>query len=99
MGTNLYVGNVSFSTVEGDLQAMFSQVGNVLRCSLVTDKQTGRSRGFAFVEMSAEAEAQTAISQLNGKELDGRPLKINEAKPREDRPPRRFSDEGGDRRG
>ncbi len=101
MGTNLYVGNVSFNTMENDIQELFSQCGTVTRCNLIADKYTGRSRGFAFVEMSTDAEAQAAIEQLNGKELDGRALRINEARPREERPPRRDDRRGGydDRRG
>ena len=93
MATNLYVGNISFNTMESDLQELFSQAGNVVRCNLITDRYTGRSRGFAFVEMSTEEEAQAAIQKFNGHELDGRALKVNEARPRGDRPDRR----GGDR--
>ncbi len=103
MGTNLYVGNISFNTMENDLNELFAQCGTVARCNLIADKYTGRSRGFAFVEMSTEEEAQAAIEKLNGKELDGRALRINEARPREDRPPagRRPPRGGGydDRRG
>lgn len=101
MGTNLYVGNVSFNTMENDLNELFAQCGTVARCNLIADKYTGRSRGFAFVEMSSDAEAQAAIDKLNGHELDGRALRINEARPREDRPPRRDDQRGGydDRRG
>jgi RNA recognition motif-containing protein len=86
MGTNLYVGNVSFNTMEDDLNKLFAECGNVVRCNLIADKYTGRSRGFAFVEMATDAEAQAAIEKLNGKELDGRALRINEARPREERP-------------
>ena len=88
MGTNLYVGNISFNTVESDIQDLFAKVGNVTRCSLITDRYTGRSRGFAFVEMGTEQEAQSAIQEIDGKELDGRNLKVNEARPREARPSR-----------
>jgi hypothetical protein len=98
MGTKLYVGNLSFSTMESDLQTLFRQAGNVVSCSLITDKFTGKSRGFAFVEMGSEAEAQKAIAELNGKDVDGRPLTVNEAKPREERPRRDFGG-GGDRGG
>jgi RNA recognition motif-containing protein len=81
--------------MEGDIQDLFGQVGNVTNCDLITDKFTGKSRGFAFVEMSSEEEAQKAIAELNGKDLDGRPLRVNEAKPREDRPRRDFGGGGG----
>ena len=95
MGTKLYVGNLSFDTVESDIHALFSQIGKVLECSLITDKFTGKSRGFAFVEMSTAEETQKAVAEFNGKELDGRPLKVNEAKPREERPRRDFGDRDG----
>lgn len=95
MGTKLYVGNLSFQTMENDLQELFSQAGTVASCSLITDKFTGRSRGFAFVEMSTEEEAQKAIAEFNGKPVDGRELTVNEAKPREDRPRRDFGGGGG----
>ena len=85
MGTKLYVGNLSFDTAEGDLSAMFAPLGNVVSCSLITDKFTGKSRGFAFVEMGSQAEATKAIAELNGKDCDGRALTVNEAKPREER--------------
>ena len=90
MGTNLYVGNVSYNTPEADLQELFAQAGNVVRCNLITDKYTGRSRGFAFVEMGSQDDANKAISELNGKDIDGRPLVVNEARPREDRPRRDY---------
>jgi len=85
MGTNLYVGNVSYNTPEAEVHELFSQVGNVVRCNLITDKYTGRSRGFAFVEMASQEDAEKAINELNGRDLDGRPLVVNEARPREDR--------------
>ena len=85
MSTKLYVGNLSFDTNTQDLEQLFGEVGTVESASLIEDRETGRSRGFAFVEMSSEAEAQKAIEQLDGKEVDGRQLKINEAKPRENR--------------
>ncbi len=97
MGTRLYVGNLSFDTVEADLRALFEQAGKVEDCALITDRFTGKSRGFAFVTMASHEDAQRAISQLNGHELDGRPLRVNEAKPREDRPRRDFG--GGGRGG
>src|ERR1041385_1784336 len=87
MGTKLYVGNLSFNTTENELQELFSQAGAVQEVTLMQDKFTGKSRGFAFVTMSSEQEAQNAISQLNGKTVEGRPLTVNEARPREPRPP------------
>lgn len=86
MATKLYVGNLSFGTTEGDLNKLFASCGTVTSCSMIIDKFTGKSRGFAFVEMSSPSEAAKAISELHGKEFDGRALTVNEAKPREDRP-------------
>jgi RNA recognition motif-containing protein len=85
MSTKLYVGNLSFQTSSGDLEQLFIAAGNVESVNVITDRDTGRSRGFAFVEMASEAEAQEAIKQLNGKEVDGRSLTVNTARPREDR--------------
>jgi RNA recognition motif-containing protein len=79
----LYVGNLSFGTMEDDLQRLFSQVGSVESIAMVTDRDTGRSRGFAFVEMSSKSEGEAAIAKFNGSELDGRSLTVSEAKPRE----------------
>src|SRR5438552_7125566 len=87
MGTKLYVGNLSFNTTETDLQDLFAQAGAVQDVMLMQDKFTGKSRGFAFVTMGSEQDAQNAISQLNGKTVEGRPLTVNEARPREARPP------------
>jgi RNA recognition motif-containing protein len=84
MSTKLYVGNLSFQTSSGDLEQLFVGAGTVESVNLITDRDTGRSRGFAFVEMSSAAEAQEAITQLNGKEIDGRSLTVNTARPRED---------------
>lgn len=86
MASKLYVGNLSFDTTEGDIRQLFESCGSVTSCSLITDKFTGKSRGFAFVEMSSPEEAAKAISELHSKDCDGRPLTVNEAKPREDRP-------------
>lgn len=86
MGTRLYVGNLSFSTEEADLKGLFAQAGTVLNCNLITDKFTGKSRGFAFVEMSTQDEANKAIAELHGQDFQGRQLTVNEAKPREERP-------------
>src|ERR1051325_4254245 len=85
MSTKLFVGNLAFQTTSEDLQELFSQVGTVESASVVEDRMTGRSRGFAFVEMSSPDEANAAIEQFNGKEVGGRALKVNEAKPRENR--------------
>jgi len=81
----LYVGNLSFSTTNYDLEELFGQVGTVESANVVEDRETGRSRGFGFVEMSSKEEGESAIDQFNGKEINGRELKVNEAKPREDR--------------
>lgn len=85
MGTKLYVGNLNYQTQEFDLRDHFAQYGEVVSANIVTDRDTGRSRGFGFVEMSNDDEAQSAQNALDGQELDGRQLKINEAKPRNDR--------------
>jgi RNA recognition motif-containing protein len=81
----LYVGNLSFNTSNQDLTELFGTVGTVQSANVIEDRETGRSRGFGFVEMSSEAEGQNAIAQLNGKEVDGRELKVNEARPQENR--------------
>jgi RNA recognition motif-containing protein len=83
MATKLYVGNLSYQTKDDTLNALFSQVGTVTSCQVMTDRYTGESRGFAFVEMSTEDEAKNAIASLDGKNVDGRNLKVNESKPRE----------------
>ena len=85
MSTKLYVGNLSFQTTSQDLQDLFAQAGTVESANVVDDRDTGRSRGFAFVEMATPEEAAAAIEQFNGKELGGRALKVNEARPRENR--------------
>ncbi|HYP51838.1 MAG TPA: RNA-binding protein [Pyrinomonadaceae bacterium] len=85
MSTKLYVGNLSFKTTGDDLNELFSQAGTVESASVVTDRDSGFSRGFGFVEMSSDDEAKSAISQFNGTEIDGRALNVNEARPREDR--------------
>lgn len=81
----LYVGNLSFNTSNQDLSELFSQMGTVETATVVEDRDTGRSRGFGFVEMSSREEGEKAIEELNGKEFAGRELKVNEAKPRENR--------------
>lgn len=98
MGNKLYVGNLSFNTTEIAIQDLFSQFGTVSEVLLMQDKFTGRSRGFAFVTMATDAEAQAAVNQAHGRELDGRPLTVNEARPREDRPPGGGGGFGGPRR-
>ncbi|MES2570569.1 MAG: RNA-binding protein [Verrucomicrobiota bacterium] len=85
MGTKLYVGNLPFNTTEPDLQDLFATAGTVSEVMLVQDKFTGKSRGFAFVTMSSDSEAQAAIEQRHGKPFEGRPLTVNEARPREER--------------
>src|SRR6266699_5472163 len=85
MSTKLYVGNLAFETSSVELQTLFAQAGTVESVALIEDRETGRSRGFGFVEMSTKEEGAAAVAQFNGKDLDGRTLKVNEAKPREDR--------------
>ena len=85
MTMKLYVGNLSFQTSSEELQSLFSQAGTVESVSLIEDRETGRSRGFGFVEMSTKEEGAAAIQQFNGKDMGGRALNVNEAKPREDR--------------
>jgi RNA recognition motif-containing protein len=81
----LYVGNLSFDTTSNDLQTLFAQAGTVENVSLIEDRETGRSRGFGFVEMQTKEEGAAAVAKFNGTELGGRALKVNEAKPRENR--------------
>ena len=85
MSMKLYVGNLSFQTSSDELQTLFAQAGTVESAAVVEDRDTGRSRGFGFVEMSSKEEGQKAIEQFNGQDLNGRNLNVNEAKPREDR--------------
>ena len=85
MTMKLYVGNLAFQTSSEELQTLFAQAGTVESVSLIEDRETGRSRGFGFVEMSTKEEGSAAIQQFNGKDLGGRALNVNEAKPREDR--------------
>ncbi len=85
MSMKLYVGNLSFDTTSDDLKDLFSANGTVESASVVSDRDTGRSRGFGFVEMSSRDEGEDAINALNGKEVDGRTLTVNEARPREER--------------
>src|SRR5258707_3070124 len=99
MGTKLYVGNLSFRTTSDELRDAFAAVGNVESASVIEDRDTGRSRGFAFVEMATAEEAAAAIEQFNGKEVGGRNLTVNEAKPRAERGGRGGGYGGGRDRG
>ncbi|MBI4062527.1 RNA-binding protein [Candidatus Gottesmanbacteria bacterium] len=108
MATKLFVGGLSWDTTEDSLRNFFAAVGTVVSATVITDKYTGKSKGFGFVEMGSEEEAQKAMQTLNGQQLDGRAVAVNEAKPmqpREDRGPRAFGGGGGgggfnrDRRG
>ena len=92
---NLFVGNMSFQTTEGELRAMFEPFGEITRVSVITDRDTGQARGFAFVEMTNDAEAVKAIAELNGKEVDGRALNVNEARPKAERSGPRSGGGGG----
>ena len=94
MATKLFVGSLSWNTTEDQLRDFFATVGTVVSAAVITDRETNRSKGFGFVEMSTDEEAQEAIKQLNGKELDGRTITVNEARPREERPSNSF---GGNR--
>ena len=95
MAKRIYVGNLSFDTTDEGLQQAFAQFGEVTSASVMKDKMTGRSRGFGFVEMAEDSAAASAIESMNGKELDGRTLTVNEARPMTDRPPRRGGFGGG----
>jgi RNA recognition motif-containing protein len=95
MSIKLYVGNLPFSATNQDLEGLFAQSGQVESANVITDRDTGRSRGFGFVEMESREGADAAIQQLNGYELDGRAIVVNEARPREDRGGRGFGGGGG----
>ena len=86
MGKKLYCGNLSYDTTSADLKQLFAGQGSVISADVIMDRDAGRSKGFGFVEMSTDAEAQAAIAALNGKDQNGRALTVNEAKPREERP-------------
>ncbi len=86
MGNKLYVGNLSYNVRDDDLQQTFAQFGTVNSAKVMMDRETGRSKGFGFVEMGSDAEAQSAINGMNGQQMDGRALVVNEARPREERP-------------
>ncbi len=99
MEVKLYVGNLSYSTTEDDLRTLFAQAGTVSSVALIKDRDTGQSKGFAFIEMSTQAEAQKAISMFNGHMMEDRELKVNPARPREERPRGGgYGDRGGGRR-
>ena len=95
MAKKLYVGNLPWSTTNDDLSQLFGQHGAVTSAAVLSDKMTGRSRGFGFVEMENDAEAEAAIAALNGQDYQGRKIVVNEARPMEDRPPRRSGGFGG----
>ena len=95
MATKLYVGGLPYTTTQDELQAAFAQAGTVSSTTIITDKMTGRSRGFGFVEMATDEDAQKAIEMWNGKDFGGRKLTVNEAKPLEPRAPRSGGDRGG----
>jgi cold-inducible RNA-binding protein len=95
---NIYVGNLSWGLDQNDLQQLFAEFGPVKSANLIEDRDTGRSKGFGFVEMENASDAESAIEALNGKDMDGRSLTVNAARPREERPPRR-DDRRDDRRG
>ena len=85
MATKLFVGSLAWATTNDSLKEFFSAAGNVVSANVITDRESGRSKGFGFVEMSSDEEAKKAVAELDGKELDGRPIVVNEARPREDR--------------
>lgn len=86
--TNIYVGNLAYQTTSSDLEGAFAEFGNVSKATVISDRDTGRSKGFGFVEMPDDGDARSAIDSLNDQDLGGRRLKVNEAKPREERPRR-----------
>lgn len=94
MNKKLYVGGLSYSTTEASLENLFAQAGQIDTVRIITDRETGRAKGFGFVEMSTEAEASQAISLLNGIDFEGRTLSVNEAKPQTDRPQRGNNNNG-----
>lgn len=100
MNSKLYVGNLPYSTTDSSLSDLFAQVGTVTSASVITDKMSGRSKGFGFVEMSTPEEAQAAIEKFHGQDYEGRAMTVSEARPKEDRPQRSFgggNDRGGNR--
>lgn len=98
MDVKVYVGNLSYNATENDLRTLFSEVGTVASVALITDRDTGKTKGFAFVEMSTQVEAEAAIGRFNGYRMGGRELKVNLARPRDKRSPGRRGDYRGKRR-
>ena len=98
MATKLFVGNLTYSTTENDLQDHFAQAGTVMTVNIMQDRMTGRSRGFAFIEMASQEDANKAIEMFHQKDFQGRPLTVNEARPREERPPGGGGYRGGSER-
>jgi len=94
MATNLFVGSLAYATTDDALKAFFEEIGEVTSARVITDRDTNRSKGFGFVEFADEANNQKAVDQLNGKELDGRPISVTLARPKEDRPRRDFNGGG-----
>jgi RNA recognition motif-containing protein len=86
MATKLFIGSLAWTTTDDSLRDLFATVGNVVSANVIMDREMNRSKGFGFVEMGSEEEAKKAVDQLNGKELDGRPIVVSEARPREERP-------------
>ena len=99
MGKKLYVGNLKYSVSSGDLHQLFSQFGNVRSAQVIEDRESGRSKGFGFVEMNSDEEASAAINGLHGKDFQGRPITVNEARPKEERGGGGGGGGGGGRRG
>lgn len=97
MATKLFVGSLSWGVNDDQLRDFFATVGTVVSANVITERETGRSKGFGFVEMSSEDEAKKAIAELNGKDLDGRAVTVSEARPREERPRNNFAGSGGNR--
>lgn len=98
MATKLFVGSLSWGVNDDQLRDFFAAVGTVVSANVITERETGRSKGFGFVEMSSDDEAKKAIAELNGKELDGRAVTVNEARPREERPRNNYGGGGGGNR-
>jgi RNA recognition motif-containing protein len=99
MATKLFVGSLSYNTTDATLEEFFAAVGQVVSAKVIFDRDTNRSKGFGFVEMSSDEDAKAAVAQLDGKELDGRPIAVSEARPREDNRERRPFNGGGNRGG
>lgn len=99
MATKLFVGSLSYQATDDDLRAAFEPFGQVVSAKVIMDRETGRSKGFGFVEMDSDDAAQTAIKEMNGKEISGRPIVVNEARPQEPRERRSFGGDRGDRGG